>query len=438
MGVCNVKIDFPLREVVDDNGLKFLLYEPKRGIWIMSNVVEAEQVVRPSMPLWPLPKCPRKEDYQLDENKIFQLFYDVRECLLHHVVLAQDTYYDILTSFILATYAVELTPFATYLIFVGPPRTGKTAVQNIFHMLCYKPVFTSHTTYAGISHTMDQWQHPTLLIDEHEFFKGEGSEGLMAIYDAGYKHPAMVVRARKDGKGVDSYDTFGYKVLSGTTRLPPVMMSRALKLESIKYTREIPLIADEQWCLDLRTRLLGYRFYELTRYRGEDGRSNFNPGHLKSLKKLFGEAKNNPALMISPKVDVDARVVEICTPILRVLEYVKDEDFCISLLRSFSEKTKEEVKEEMSYKFLVTLLEVWKKSDFYSSIMVKDLADAMNEGVGDKEKVSTRRVGKIAGDLGLPKDKATGGGSVIVMDEKRLKELCYAHSLELPVRSRLG
>lgn len=214
----------------------------------------------PKLP-WPL--CTEATPYESHET----LWQEIRNCIYAHLDIANETAYDVLTSWTMATWVIEKWQSVPYLQFYGPFESGKTRALEILSQLSFRAWLSLYTTSANLYRPLEQW-HPTLFLDESEVY-GDREE-ILAILNAGYRRGQTVARQEQTPSGeyvTKFYDVFSMKSLASTETFAQTLVSRCITFKMSKATRPINMFIDTDQTQALRNQLLLFRFRNVRNVR---------------------------------------------------------------------------------------------------------------------------------------------------------------------------
>lgn len=172
----------------------------------------------------------------------------------------EDSYYSLITTWIMMTWRIRELNVVPYIAFVGPIASGKTYALEVLQQLCYHPIFTVSESPAALVLDIENF-YPTLLIDQAEKVmntKWESGELLYRIVASGYRNGAKY-RRRVEGKLENvSFNTFSPKSLASTRVWDSAINSRcyAIKMHEADKVYEI----DKDKAYELRRKLLGWSY----------------------------------------------------------------------------------------------------------------------------------------------------------------------------------
>lgn len=127
-----------------------------------------------------------------------------------------------------------------YLAITSPAkRCGKTRVAELLEYICSSPLRTVGITVAALFRTI-ALRNPTLIIDEAESLssRGEKTEALREILNAGYKRGQKVIRCVGNDYEPQEFETFCPKVLVLIGTLPETLTDRCIPVQMKRRTDE--------------------------------------------------------------------------------------------------------------------------------------------------------------------------------------------------------
>lgn len=173
-----------------------------------------------------------------------EVYYEIRAFLEKYAYLPDPNLYDVATAFVIASYFQEAFDFATYLVFLGPIKSGKTRMLQLLERLCYRGFKTSSVTPAAISRLIEYYQ-VTLLLDETDKIANEYKSDVIGVLNEGQKRPSRYVRAERDGPGIEIRDVWRFKALAGTEKFLRSISSRSVPYPMRKPKRRMPKLNGE-------------------------------------------------------------------------------------------------------------------------------------------------------------------------------------------------
>lgn len=302
-----------------------------------------------------------------------EVYRDIRELLTVYVYLPFPFLYDITTAFIMASYFPEAFDFATYLILLGPIKSGKTRLLQVLELLCYRGFKTDSISPAAISRLIENYRL-TLLMDETDKIAAEYKSDTIGILNAGQKKPSRYVRAEREGSGIEIRDVWGFKVLAGTEKFVRSMSSRGITYPMRKCSRRMPKLnrETEKSAINLRSKLLYLR-----------------------LKWCVKEDFNDEFLK-------DDRLSEVFEPLFRV----SPSDEATEAIKNYALKVEgletEEDQSSVEARALKAIFDAINNGKTESGkIRTSDLTDFFNEDLSERDRISADSIGRIFSRLGF-------------------------------------
>ena len=270
----------------------------------------------------PYAKLPWTEQFPITEATPYEstetLWNEVRKCVYAHWDYPESTAYDILTSWIFATYTLPKWKAVPYLFAFGAHETGKTRMLEILAQLSFRGWLALYVTVANLYRPVEAWK-PTVFLDETETYAKQYE--IRALLNGSYRKGQLVPRQTQKPDGeyeTKFYDCFSMKALAGTKELAQTLQSRCITLRMSRATRKVNLFIDEEQTQTLRSKLLMFRFKELgefkrkERYAGKRYRVA-----LAELTELGDKLKSSrltelfyPIITMTPKTKVRNRILE--------------------------------------------------------------------------------------------------------------------------------
>ena len=119
-------------------------------------------------------------------------------------------------------------------------RCGKTRLLKVLKRLVPKPMPTCNISPSALFRVVER-DKPTLLVDEADsFLKGQGSEDLRGIINAGFENGGLVIRNVTVGDEIvpTQFRTWCPKVLAGIGRRSATIRDRSLSIHMKRMPRQ--------------------------------------------------------------------------------------------------------------------------------------------------------------------------------------------------------
>ncbi len=172
----------------------------------------------------------------------FELYMRVRMVYEKYIEFADEEMYDIITSWVMASYVYMVFDNFAYLHFNGTAASGKSQNLRILQAIGYNGQWTTNMTAASLFRGISN--HPGVYcIDEAESFRDERGQELRTILRNGYKKGMDVKRLHGKSDGTyeeHSFNTYGPKALASINALDDTTSQRAIVVAMRPAYRDIP------------------------------------------------------------------------------------------------------------------------------------------------------------------------------------------------------
>lgn len=374
----------------------------KENILVKNNpwrIFEHENVKYVPLSRLPWPSVYIPKNYETIE----QLFNEIRAFFVEHLDVANDSFFDVYTAFVLASWRPEDFKVIPYQFFLGPLASGKTRALECFHKLCYRSIMAASMSAASLFRAVEAW-HPTLLLDETEIYKRESMIEVLALLNTGYRRGQYAIRIEKIEEGtpqIAMFDTFGFKVLAGTEELAATLQSRCIITTMSKAVREINLFVDEEKAEELRSKLFMYRLKNL----GKTLENNITEEFL----KLNGYFQN-------------ARVIELFISLLQVAPTEEIKERLLKCMKQITQSRLDEEQASIEARVFDAILKCETKVES-GKISTQTITEAFNEDLPEKEQTTSRFIGRKVVALGFEKCRLSGGPSGYFWNNELIERL---------------
>jgi hypothetical protein len=229
------------------------------------------------------------------------------------------------------------------------------------------------------------------LLDETEIYNRDVMVEVLALLNSGYRRGQYAIRIEKvrdEVPQIGFFDVFGFKVLAGTEELASTLQSRCVITSMSKAVREVNLFVDEEKALELRNKLLTYRFRNLGK--------TMNSSTVVEYVKLNGYFKN-------------ARVIELFISLLHVAPSEEVKQRLQACMKHITQSRLDEEQASIEARVFDAFLKCEDKVKD-GKLSTQTITDAFNEGLNEKEQATSRFIGRKVTALGFEKCKLSGGG----------------------------
>ena len=178
----------------------------------------------------------------IKEPDSYELYMRVRKVYETYIEFAEEEMYDIITSWVMATYVYQVFDQFAYLHFNGTAASGKSQNLRILAAIGFNAQWTTNLTAAGLFRGIAN--NPGIFcIDEAESFRDEKGQELRTILRNGYKKGMDVKRLHGKSDGTfeeHSFNTYGPKALASINALDDTTSQRAIVMGMRPAYRDIP------------------------------------------------------------------------------------------------------------------------------------------------------------------------------------------------------
>jgi len=338
----------------------------------------------------------------------FELYMRVRKVYERYIEFANEEMYDIVTSWVMASYVYMVFDNFAYLHFNGTAASGKSQNLRILQAIGFNGQWTTNMTAANLFRGVSN--HPGVYcIDEAESFRDERGQELRTILRNGYKKGMDVKRlhGRSDGSYEEhSFNTYGPKALASINALDDTTSQRAIVVAMRPAYRDIPYFNQEHsdWA-SLRNDLYIWGLYNAHDIHTEWMRWNDRERTL-----------INRAWEVSACIVVVADYIHggtVSTPIITYLEHyfesVRQQQDANDLIRTLATALPAVIN-------TIPARDDW----WYPLSDIRDkLLDITDEDVSDK--ITTRSIQRWLKPLGITSVRKAKGGKQIQLLEDEIR-----------------
>lgn len=398
----------------EENGNHYIIWdrkkqkiEPSSEIWRTYTIEETDYYPLLKLP-WPsITDCSNYESIE-------KLYTELKKFIIEHLDVPNERYYDVYTCFILASWRAEDFKIVPYIFFLGPMASGKTRGLECLNQLCYRPIFAASISAASLFRVLEAW-HPTLLLDETEIYNKENMAEVLSLLNSGYRRGQCALRVKGTEQGnpeIANFDVFGFKALAGTQELADTLQSRCIITAMSKAVRRLNIFVDEAKAQQLRNKLLLYRFLNL------------------------GTADDNMIVTFLQENQGfrNARVIELFISLLQVAPTQQIKDNLLELMKQITQSRLDAEQASIEARIFESIIKCESKVNC-GKISTQVITEFFNEGQSEKDKVTSRFVGRRVAALGFEKcrvgDKGQAGFYYAAELINRLKARYFPNGLLL-------
>jgi len=259
--------------------------------------------------------------------------------------------------------------------------------------------------------------HPTTFLDETEIYSVAEKSEIIGLLNSGYRKGqyAWRVKNTEQGAEIEFFDVFGFKALAGTEKMKDTLESRSIVIRMMKNRRAIPLHIDEKEALDLRNKLLNWRFRKLS-----------DICDISDISDIFLEH--------SPIGSSNQRIDELFECLFLVANKGKENILKYAQKLDAEWQSREETSIEAE--ILGFMLEC-ECSVENNVLLTKTIADKFNADRNDREKWKTRSIGRLISRLGFLQKRIAGTGKRgWFWDKERIEYLKQRYGISSEITSQ--
>jgi hypothetical protein len=177
-------------------------------------------------------------EYGSDEK----LYTEIHDLIYDHIDISDNRWYDVLTSFVFATWLCDRFDTATYIAFVGDVASGKTDALSVLSLLSFKGCLIDRPTRGSLSRLLSRFR-PTLLLDNVDKINRGDQIDIASIIESGYKRGVKIPRTvnwQGPNYSVIGLNIFGFKGFAANREfVDNTMSSRCLTIYMSKNVRKV-------------------------------------------------------------------------------------------------------------------------------------------------------------------------------------------------------
>jgi len=169
-----------------------------------------------------------------------EIFCKIRDYIKDHVYYQSSAVYQILSLWIMGTYVFKIFDSYPYIWLNGPMSSGKSLLIDVLEPIVFNGHAVSGITAPALFKTV-HYNNVTLIIDEAEKFGSkESNSDIKCLLNRGYRKNSKVTRCC-GGKKIETYNSYGPKLLACINQVDPVLASRCILIQSVKKSEAVNL-----------------------------------------------------------------------------------------------------------------------------------------------------------------------------------------------------
>lgn len=327
----------------------------------------------------------------IDEGRLID---EIEAFVSTYLDLPHPFYLKLVSHYILLTWVYDKLTVVPYLRALGDYGSGKTRFAQVIGSLAYKPLFLAGATSDAFIFRMIELFKGTLIINELERVDTDLHSQIVNILNNGYEKGLYIGKVEGDRKRIPyTFDVFSPKILTTRGKFKDLALESRILSVPMRPTKrkDIPTLLDNTFwdsAKDIRNNLLMYRF-----------------------NNLFAPNFENKEVKLEK---VEPRLRQTLLPIFYVIQNPEVEDAFVKYALEFQGQIVADRSFEIDSiiaEKLVELLELEEK------VTVKEVTDAYNEGLNDREKITSKRAGKVIRGFGFNTKRIQGVYNIVSNDQ---------------------
>jgi len=316
--------------------------------------------------------------------------------------LPTEEYYDLLTSWVLHTYFLEVIQYSPIICLFAVPERGKTRTGKGLVYLAYRGIHVESLRDAYLVRIANNFRS-TIFFDVKDIWrkaeKTGSSDILLLRFEKGATVPRVLYPERGAFNDTVYYTIFGPTIVGTNESVHKILESRALTINMPESRRRFENDVTPEISLPLKERLLAFR----ARHLGE----------------TFPDIPKPTA----------GRLGDILKPLLQVIRLVKPERE--ETLRKLGSELESERKidkvDSLEAQILAVIMGLENEVEL-GTLPVKTIADSLNQDKLDKSRVSYQRVGRRLNAMGFKKARV-GNNVAILWDKEKVRRMADTYGL---------
>jgi len=333
---------------------------------------------------------PRDIDYE-------GLLEEIINFIKSYLELPKESNYLILGLWIFHTYLIEKFRTTPTIYFYGIYETGKSRAGEVLKELGFRCETITSPTEAVLFRGADYFKN-ALIVDQTKLWSAEGNKDIATLIKARYKRGLMVPRINLNKSGEDQieyYDTFGPMVICTDESMPQDIRSRCLiSTMERNLNPGVEQFFDEELAKSLRNKLIVFR-------------ANCIEKNLKDLRPISRRRLN-----------------EILYPLYQILMEIapeREDEFRL-IVREIEQDKESEEGFTLEADIVSEIVKYYNETR-ENSFLTSEIVTRLNEGKGEKDKFSDRRISLRIRRLGFEKTRLESGRRGFRINLKLLEKL---------------
>jgi len=330
---------------------------------------------------------------------------------IHKYLSVSDFFERICSYYVLFSWIYDDFNELPYLRCLGDYGTGKSRFLKAVGSICYHPIFTSGATTTSPIFRMLNDFRGTLILDEADFKLSDTTAEIIKILNSGFAKGNPVLRCESSNKNFDvkTFNVFSPKLIAtrrlfDDSALESRMITEDMNLNLPRKDIQINITDDfEEEALELRNKLLRFRFLM-------KGKSSLNTDY---------EDRS-----------IEPRLNQIAVPLMSIID---DENVVKEIqgyIKEYNNKIKTDRTLSYNYQIIEAICEL--KNNGCEKLTIGNIANVFNKDLGDKEQVTSRKMGYLVKKiLDLKTEKTRDGYVLSEENNSKIEVLAKRYGIEL-------
>jgi hypothetical protein len=319
--------------------------------------------------------------YNTEKN----LLDSIERFVTRYLDLPHAFHIKLVSHYILLTWIYDKFSVIPYLRAQGDFGSGKTRFAQVVGALCYKPLFLAGATSNSFIYRMIELFKGTMIFNELERVNTDLSSEIVIILNNGYEKGLFVGKVEGDKKKEPvTFDVFSPKIITSRDGFKDLALESRIINIPMRTTKrkDIPTLLDNYFWEQagiLRNFLLMYRFKHLN---------------------IKGISINESELM-----QFNPRLRQTLIPLLYTIKNEEIKKDFINFAVEYQDQLDTEINSGIDSLIAEKIIELLNKLQI---VTVKDVTENINKELDEKEKLSSKAVGKKIRGFGFKTKKVQG------------------------------
>jgi len=356
----------------------------------------------------------------IDYGTNTELFQEVRRFVEAHFDYPDEKAYDVITSWILATYRLAEWDAMPFLFFLGAEGSGKTRALEVIQYLAKRAFLVANISSAA-TFRMDEDFHPTYCLDESEYLAQEEKVEIIGLVNTRYRKTGKVIRVGHDEEGdpnLETFSVYGFTALAGTKPMIQTLESRCIVFHMTPSLRKVRMFMAVGAALTLRNKLLKY---------AEDNVSEPPVGVTSESLDVSSEEESLVSLCLGDSVI--GRDAEIFYPLLECAP----DNGPRALVSEFAKEYIDTKKRNRSFKGDALIYGALVKAHSITQkrvVFLHEIKNVLDDWLPEKESFKQQTIGHILREIGFEPKRSTGGKAAVDWNQNVIDRLAPRYNYD--------